>query len=44
MPDNTEKNNRKQLLNDLRKKANEEFENNLPMNREIFKKLFNYLD
>ena len=44
MPDKTKKQKRKQLLDDLRKKADEEFENGLPMSRDNFKKLFDYLD
>ncbi|MCS3798754.1 hypothetical protein GGD38_004124 [Chitinophagaceae bacterium OAS944] len=44
MPDKSEKNRRNQILSDLRKKAEEEFENSLPMSRDSFKKLFNYLD
>ncbi|ANE51819.1 DUF2695 domain-containing protein [Flavisolibacter tropicus] len=44
MPDKNEKERRKQLLNDLSKKAEEEFENSLPMSRDHFKKLFDYLD
>jgi len=44
MADKTEKQKRKQLLVNLRKKADDEFENSLPMSRESFKKLFDYLD
>lgn len=44
MPDKNEKENRKQILNDLRKKAAEEFDRSLPMSRDNFKKLFDYLD
>lgn len=44
MADKTERNNRKQLLSDLRKKAGDEFENSLPMSKENFKKLFDYLN
>lgn len=44
MPDKTEKNSRKQLLRDLREVANEKFESSLPMGRDKFKMLFDYLD
>ena len=44
MPDKTEKNRRNKILSDLRKKAAEEFESSLPMSRDNFKKLFDYLD
>lgn len=44
MPDKNEKANRKQLLNHLRKKAAEEFESSLPMSREQFLLLFEYLN
>jgi len=44
MPDKSEKERRKQIMEELRKKSDEEFEANLPMNREIFKKLFDHLD
>ena len=44
MANKSEKERRKQLLNDLHKKANEEFKNSLPMSRDNFKKLFDYLD
>ena len=44
MPDKSEKEKRKEILNELRKKAEEEFENSLPMNRCSFKNLFDYLD
>ena len=44
MPDQNEKNKRKQILSDLRKKSKEEFENSLPMSRDNFKNLFDYLD
>lgn len=40
----TDKARRKQIKDDLRKKAEEEFENNLPMTRAQFKGLFDYLD
>jgi hypothetical protein len=44
MSDKTEKEKRKQILYELRKKAREEFENSLPMGSDNFKKLFDYLD
>ena len=44
MPDKSEKERRKQILNDLNAKANEAFENSLPMSRENFTLLFDYLD
>ncbi len=44
MPDKSEKERRKQINNDLRKKAREEFESSLPMDRDFFKNLFYYLD
>lgn len=44
MSDKFEKNNRKQLLSDLRKKAAEDLENSLPMSRSNFMKLFDYLN
>lgn len=44
MPDKSEKERRKQIMDDLRKKADEEFENSLPMSRVFFKKLFDHLD
>jgi len=44
MPDKNEKERRKQILNDLNAKAKEEFESSLPMSRENFKLLFDYLD
>lgn len=43
MPDKFEKNSRKQVLSELRKKAIEEFESSLPMSRDNFIKLFDYL-
>jgi hypothetical protein len=44
MADKTDKDRRKQLLSDLCKKASEEFEKSLPMSRDNFMKLFDYLD
>lgn len=44
MPDKSEKDRRKQIMGDLKKKADQEFESTLPMDREHFKKLFDYLD
>ncbi len=40
----SEKEHRKQLLADLRQKAATEFENSLPMSRENFRQLFDFLD
>jgi hypothetical protein len=44
MPDKSEKERRKQIMDDLKKKADQEFESSLPMDRESFHKLFDYLD
>lgn len=44
MPDKSEKERRKQIMDDLKKKADQEFESSLPMSRENFKKLFDHLD
>jgi hypothetical protein len=44
MPDKNEKERRRQIMDKLRKKADEEFELNIPMSQELFKKLFDYLD
>lgn len=44
MTDKIGKERRKQIRNDLRKKALEEFENCLPMTRDNFKGLFDHLD
>ena len=44
MPDKSEKERRKQIMNDLRQKADEEFEASLPISRDIFKQLFDHLD
>jgi len=42
--DQKEKEKRKQLLNELKQKQQEEFENNLPMECSSFEKLFDFLD
>ncbi|MCS3530545.1 DUF2695 domain-containing protein [Chryseobacterium sp. JUb7] len=42
--DKNEKKRRKQILDELRQKQQEEFELNLPMAREAFEKLFDDLD
>jgi RNA polymerase-binding transcription factor DksA len=39
-----EKQRRKQILNELKQKQQEEFEQSLPMERELFGNLFDYLD
>ncbi|MEO6723232.1 MAG: DUF2695 domain-containing protein [Ferruginibacter sp.] len=44
MPDKSEKERRKQIMDDLKKKADQEFESSSPMSREHFKILFDYLD
>lgn len=44
MPDQPEKDRRNQLRNDWRKQTDEAFENSLPMSREQFRELFDYLD
>ena len=44
MPDKNEKERRKQILDGLKEKAEKEFESSLPMDRENFIKLFDYLD
>ena len=44
MVDKIDKERRKQIREDLRKKAREEFENSLPMTKDNFKRLFDYLD
>ena len=44
MPDKSEKERRKQIMDDLKEKADQEFEASLPMTRDNFKKLFDYLD
>jgi hypothetical protein len=44
MPDQKEIDRRKQIARDLKLKARQEFESSLPMSREKFSALFNYLD
>ncbi len=44
MDDKNENEKRKQIKNELRRKALEEFENGLPLSRDRFKDLFDYLD
>ncbi len=44
MPDKNEIERRKQIAKELKLKARQEFENNLPMTNENFKGLFDYLD
>ena len=44
MGDKSEKERRKQLLNQVRQKEREDFDKSLPMSRDNFKKLFDYLD
>lgn len=44
MPDKNEKERRKQIMDDLKKKADQEFESSLPIDRDNFQKLFDYLD
>lgn len=44
MPDKNEKERRKQLQKDLHKKALMEFEESLPISRELFLDLFDVLD
>lgn len=44
MPDKNEIEIRKQIKKELREKAKQEFEQNLPMSREKFQNLFDYLD
>lgn len=44
MPDKNEKERRKQIIGDLKNKADQEFEGSLPMSRDNFKKLFDHLD
>jgi F0F1-type ATP synthase membrane subunit b/b' len=44
MASKSEKEQRKQLLNELRQKAQAEFEQSLPMSRTNFTALFDYLD
>ncbi len=44
MPDKNEKERRKQITNELREKAHEDFEKSLPLSRDRFKDLFDFLD
>jgi hypothetical protein len=44
MPDKSEIEIRKQIMDDLKKRADQEFESSLPMSRENFKGLFDHLD
>lgn len=44
MPDKNEKERRKQILADLKNEARQDFETRLPMNKESFRRLFDYLD
>ncbi len=44
MPSQDEKQRRKKVLDELAKKQKEEFENSLPISRDQFQKLFNFLD
>jgi malonyl CoA-acyl carrier protein transacylase len=44
MPDKSEKQRRKELLDAMKTKSREEFIKNLPMGIEKFKRLFDYLD
>jgi hypothetical protein len=44
MPSKSEKEQRKQLLNNLGQKAKDNFESSLPMSRNSFIELFDYLD
>jgi hypothetical protein len=44
MPDKNEKERRKQIMHDLKNRADQEFESSLPMSRDKFNNLFNYLD
>ncbi len=44
MPSQDEKQRRKQILDELTKKQNEEFANSLPMSRDQFQNLFDFLD
>ncbi|MCX8531879.1 DUF2695 domain-containing protein [Chryseobacterium luquanense] len=44
MPDKEEKARRKQIQKELREKAKIEFEESLPVSREIFQILFDFLD
>ena len=44
MPNKSEKERRKEITNELRKKSREDFENGLPITREVFRILFDHLD
>jgi len=44
MPDKSEKERRKQIMDDLNNKADKQFESSLPMSRDNFNKLFGHLD
>jgi hypothetical protein len=44
MADKSEKERRKEILNNLRTKAKQDFEDSLPTSRDNFKQLFDYLD
>lgn len=44
MPDKTEKARRKQIQRELQEKAQAEFEKTLPISRELFQNLFDFLD
>ena len=44
MPDKSEKERRRQIMEDILKKKDEEFESSLPMSRGMFKSLFDFLD
>ena len=44
MPDKSEKERRKQIMDNLKNKADQEFESSLPMSRDNFKRLFDHLD
>ena len=44
MPGKTEKERRKQIMDDQKKRADQEFESSLPMSRDNFKTLFEYLE
>lgn len=44
MPDKNDQERRRQIMLELQKKQQEEFESTLPMSRKLFEELFNYLD
>ena len=44
MPSKEEKERRRQIMNALQKRDEEEFEKSLPMGRQVFKELFDHLD